>query len=541
MKVFRILLAMTALVGTADACTSILVSRGASKDGSVFITYSADGPFMPRLVYLPAGDHKPGTMVDAKGWEDPNFHGQVKQVAHTYAVVGLMNEHQLAIGETTTGGREELTDPKGILDYDALITLALQRARTAKEAIRVIDELANEYGYNAPGETFSIADKDETWMMEIIGKGTKEKGAVWVAARVPEGHITAHANISRITTFPLDDKENWLYAPDVVTFAVEQGFYKTDTGKPFSYRDAYHPGINVSNKRACAGRVWSIYRRVAPSLELSDAFFRGLPSAEDYPLFIKPDAKLSLGDVMGLMRDHYEGTPYDMTKGVDAGPFGSPYRFRDLAWKVDGVSCSWERPISTQQAGFVMVAQSRKWLPDPVGGVYWFTPDDAYTSCFTPLYCGIDALPEPYLKGDHNRFSWDSAWWVYNMVSNLTYDRWSRIIPDVQAVQREREDALLKMQPVIDETAVKLGQADPTLMRTFLTDYSVSTAEGLFRRWRELAELVLTRHNDGYINDRTGAPKAVGYPPEWLRKVFSERPKQFRVDEPTNPKDKGDR
>ena len=234
---------------------------------------------------------------------------------------------------------------------------------------------------------------------------------------------------------------------------------------------------------------------------------------------------------MGLMRDHYEGTPYDMTKGVDAGPFGSPYRFRDLAWKVDGISCSWERPISTQQAGFVMVAQSRKWLPDPVGGVYWFTPDDAYTSCFTPLYCGIDALPEPYLKGDHNRFSWDSAWWVFNMVSNLTYDRWSRIIPDVQAVQREREDAMLKMQPVIEETAVKLGQADPALMRTFLTDYSVSTAEGLFRRWRELAERILTRHNDGYVNDRTETPKAVGYSPEWLRKVLSERPRQFRVDE----------
>src|SRR5919107_5735600 len=279
---FRVLLAVAMLAGTADACTSILVSRGASRDGSVFITYSADGPFMPRLLHIPAADHKPGTMVDAIGWEDLNSFGQVKQVPHTYAVVGLMNEHQLAIGETTTGGRGELKDPKGILDYDALILLTLQRARTAREAIRVIDELANEYGYNAPGETFSIADKDETWMMEIIGKGTKEKGAVWVAAKVPDGQITAHANISRITTFPLDDEENWLYAPDVVSFAVEQGFYKTDSGKPFSFRDAYHPGINVANKRACAGRVWSIYRRVAPSLDLSDAYFRGLPGAEDY-------------------------------------------------------------------------------------------------------------------------------------------------------------------------------------------------------------------------------------------------------------------
>ena len=338
-------------------------------------------------------------------------------------------------GETTTGGRRELVDPKGMLDYDALMLLTLQRARTAREAIKVVDELAREYGYKSSGETFSIADPNEAWIMELIGKGPDQKGIVWVAARVPDGMITAHANLSRITTFPLDDPENWLYSPDVISFAIEKKFYSTDSQKPFSYRDAYHPGIGPSQQRACAGRVWSIYRRSATSQEFSDAFFRGKEGAEDYPLFIKPDKPLGVSDVMALMRDHYEGTPYDMTKGLDAGPFGTPYRYRDLPFKVDGAAYMWERPISTQQAGFVTVSQSRKGMPDGVGGVTWFTPDDASTSCFTPFYCGITALPAPYLKGDYKKFEWDSAWWVSNLVSNLCYDRWSRIAPDVQAAQ----------------------------------------------------------------------------------------------------------
>ena len=275
--------------------------------------------------------------------------------------------------------------------------------------------------------------------------------------------ITAHANLSRITTFPLNDPENWLYSPDLISFAIEKKFYSTDSQKPFSYRDAYHPNIGASQKRACAGRVWSIYRRSAESQNFSDAFFRGKEGAEDYPLFVKPDAPLGVSDVMALMRDHFEGTPYDMTKGLDAGPFGTPYRYRELPFKVDGTAYMWERPISTQQAGFVTVSQSRKGMPDGVGGVTWFTPDDASTSCFTPFYCGITALPEPYLKGDYKKFEWGSAWWVWNLVSNLCYDRWSRIAPDVQAAQAKREGDLLKMQPVIEEAAAKLGATRPGL------------------------------------------------------------------------------
>ena len=514
---------------SAMACTSIVVSRGASRDGSVMVTYSADAPFMPRLLRVSGGTHSAGSMVEVRGWEDEQIRGKVRQVERTYTVVGLMNEHQLSLGETTTGGRPELVDPKGQLDYDGLMFLTLQRAKTAREAIALIDALCREYGYGSSGETFSIADKNEAWIMELIGKGPSHKGIVWVAARVPEGFITAHANMSRISTFPLNDPEHWLSSPDIISFAIEKGFYKTENGKPFSFKDAYHPRQGPDQKRACAGRVWSICRRAAPSRNFTDAYFRGVEGADDYPLFVKPDRPLAVEDVMSLMRDHYEGTPYDMTKGIDAGPFGSPLRLRDLGFSVDGKSYMWERPISTQQAGFVVVTQSRKDLPDPIGGVTWFTPDEASTSCFTPLYCNIAALPEPYTQGDYKKFSWDSAWWVMNLVSNLAYDRWSRVVPDIHRVQHEQEAALLKMQPVIEETAAKLAATDPALMSSFLTNYSVATGNGVFRRWQELAGVILTKHVDGYVKDAQGLPKAPGYSKDWLREVVKGRPTQFQL------------
>ncbi|WP_165229629.1 dipeptidase [Aquisphaera insulae] len=520
-----------AALPAARACTSILVSRGASKDGSVIITYSADAPFMPRLLRIPGGTHPPDAMVEVRGWEDDEVRGKVKQAPRTYTVVGLMNEHQLSLGETTTGGRHELVDRKGQLDYDAMMLLTLQRAKTAREAIATIDALCKEYGYGASGETISIADRDEAWIMELIGKGPGGRGIVWVAARVPEGYITSHANMSRITTFPLNDPDNWLYAPDVISFAVEKGYYRTDSGKPFSYRDAYHPDQSPSQKRACAGRVWSICRRAAPSQNYSDAYFRGAEGAEDYPLFVKPDKPLAVSDVMALMRDHYEGTPYDMTKGIDAGPYGSPLRLRDLAFTVDQKKYMWERPIATQQAGFVVVTQSRKALPDAIGGVTWFTPDEASTSCFTPLYCSIGSLPAAYERGDYQKFSWESAWWVTNLVSNLAYDRWSRVYPDVRKAQEEQEGNLFRMQPVIEEAAAKLAATDPALANTFLTNYSVSTGEAVFRRWQEVASAILTKHVDGYLKNAKGHPSAPGYSAEWLREVVKSRPDQFKLPE----------
>jgi dipeptidase len=511
-------------------CTNILVSKGATVDGSVIITYSADsGGHLARLVFRPAGDHTPGELVDAVGWEDFEVLGQVRQVAHTYAVLNLMNEHQLAVGETTTGGREELHNPEGILDYDALLTLVLQRCKTAREAIKTIDELVKEYGYESEGETFSISDKEEVWMMEIIGKGPGVKGAVWVACRIPDGCVSAHANQSRIETFPMDDPENWLYSEDVVSFAVEKGYYDPDSGEPFSWRKAYHGEPGFVTKRVCAGRIWSIYRRVAPSQNFSPDYYRGVEGAEDWPLFIKPDTKLSVRDVMGLMRDHFEGTPWDMTKGIDAGPFSGPYRWRGLTWKVGDDTYCWERPISSQQAGFVEVCQSRAWLPDPVGGIYWYTPDDSYTSAYVPFYCGINTVPQVYAQGDIHKFSWESAWWVVNIVSNLAYDRWSRIFPDVQKVRDELEDSFFAMMPAIEETAVKLGEKDEALMRQFLTTYSVSSGERTIARWRQLWEEIITKHIDGFVLDEEGRSQGIGYPEHWLKRVVEEKGDDLRV------------
>ncbi|QEH36190.1 Dipeptidase A [Aquisphaera giovannonii] len=517
----------TVAVQGASACTNIVVGRKATRDGSVLITYSSDIAIMPRLLRVPGGSHAAGETVEVKGWEADDVRGRIPQASTTYTVLGLVNEHQVSMGETTTGGRRELRDRKGLLDYDALMLLVLERARTAREAIALVDALCREHGYGSSAETFSIADRHEAWIMELINKGPGQKGIVWVAARVPDDCLTVHANMSRITTFPLDDPNNWLYAKDVISFAAEKGYYDPKSGRPFSYRDAYHPDHGPSARRACAGRVWSVYRRAAPSRDFSDAWFRGEPGAEDYPLFIKPDRPLSVGDAMALMRDHFEGTPYDMTKGADAGPFGSPLRLRPLVFKVDGKEYMWERPISSPHAGFTIVNQTRASLPDLVGGLTWFTPDDASTSCFTPFYACMEALPEPYTTGDYRTFSWQSAYWVMNVVSNATYDRWSHVIPDVRAAQAEQEGTLLKMQPAIEEAAAKLAATDPKLARSFLTNYSLSSAETVFDRWRKLAEAIFAKHVDGYIKDAHGEAHETGYPEAWLRHVIESHPGRF--------------
>jgi dipeptidase len=500
------------------ACTNIVVSRGASSDGSVFVTYSIDGPGMTKLHFTPAGkqpsEENSDDPIEAE-WDGPRYH-----------VVGFINEHQLAIGETTTGGRKELKATEGV-SYHQLIRLALRRCKTAQEAITEIDRIIQQHGYAGSGETFSIADKQEAWIMEFIGKGPDEKGAVWVAARVPDGAMTVQANMSRITTFPRDAPENWRYSPDVESFAVREGFYQPDSGKPFSFQAAYHPDIDAYTRRACAGRVWSVYRRSAPSANPSDAYMLSEAGAKPYPLFWKPDKKIGVGDMMRLMRDHFEGTRHDMTKGVVAGPFGSPYRFRELTWEIDGKKYGWERPISTQQASSVFITQSRASLPDAIGGVYWYCPDDAYTGCFAPFYCCIDRLPKPYEAGDRGRFSWDSAWWVFNMVSNYTYDRWSRVLPDVQALQQAQETKYLKMQPIVEETARKLAGEDEELMREYLTNHCVATGDALFCKWRDLAGVIMTRHNDGYVKEPGTTAKGVGYPEPWLKEVVRDRPRYY--------------
>lgn len=509
------------------ACSSLLVTKGASADGSVMITYTCDGEFHPRLEYCPAADYAPGDSMEISDWHG-NLRGKIPQVAHTYAVVGLMNEHQLAIGETTFGGREELEVSGNLLHYEDLMLIALQRARTAREAITVMTEMADKYGYGSSGESISVADTEEAWILEIIGCGPDREGTVWVAARVPDGYISAHANKARIGEIPAKPTKDFFYSNNIRSFAIEQGYYHPKAGLPFSFCEAYCPAT-PSNQRYAEMRVWSLFRRAAPSLNLSADYHRAVDSAEPYPLWIKPDKKLSLQDVFDLMRDHYEDTKFDMTQGIDAGPFGSPYRWRPLDWQVADVDYIWERPISTQQTAFSFVSQSRGKLPDEIGGVFWYGLDDTYFTCYTPLYCSITDIPVSFTNGSRKEFSWDSAWWVFNFVSNYTNLKYSHMIMDVQQVQQTIEGKYLELQPVIEATAGELLKQNRALAIDYLTDYSVRQAEALVVKWRRLGEHLMVKYNDGYVLDENGRPQGVGYPETWLRQVLEARPEQFML------------
>ncbi len=515
--------------GPANGCSNVLVSKQASADGSVIITYTCDGRFHPHLRRRPAADHEPGSMLEIKDWSG-NIRGSIPQVAHTYAVVGLMNEHQVAISETTTTGREELQDPDGLIHYWDLMQLALQRARTAREAITVMADLVATHGYRSTGESFSIADKNEAWLMEMIGTGPGHPGAVWVALRIPDGYISAYANAPRIGELPSADPVSCRYSDNIISLAIERGFYDPAGGEPFHFARAYDAPTPQS-RRYTATRVWSVFQRAAPSVPLSPDFHRGVVGAEPYPLWVRPDEKLSLADVMALMRDHYEGTDYDMTKGLDAGPFATPNRWRPMTWEVAGQLYSWERPISTQQTGFSFISQSRSWLPDPVGGVYWYGVDDTYTTCYVPLYCSIDALPSAYTTGSIKTFSWDSAWWVFNFVANLANLKYSYMITDIQKVRDDIEGTALAIQPAVEKTALELYRTDPDLMRRYLTDYSVSHGESTLRRWQELGEMLLAKYNDGYVIE-DDKPTERGYPDPWLRAIVDDCPEQFRLPNP---------
>ncbi len=523
---FSVLFFLLIASASIFACTSIIVTKGASKDGSVIISYSCDGEFLPQLQYTPAQDHKADEFFEISRHNGKAI--KIPQLPHTYAVVGLMNEFQLTIGETTTTGREELRNPDGVLHYWTLMRLALQRAKTAREAIKVITDLVDKYGYASTAEAFSIADPNEAWLMEMIGTGKGGKGAIWVARRVPDGYVSCHANISRIGEFPLDDAENCLYSKNIISFAVKKGYYDPKSKEPFRFNLAYCPP-DPENLHYCATRVWSILRRCAPSLNLSPDFHRAVKDAKQYPLWVKPDKKLSIQDVMALMRDHYEGTDFDMTEGVDAGAFGCPNRWRPIDWKVDSVAYSWERPISTQQTGFSFVSQSRSWLPNSIGGVYWYGVDDTYTTCYVPLYCGINDVPKLFTEGDIRKFSWDSAWWVFNFVANFANLKYSYMIKDIQDIQKELEDRAFALQPIIEKTAIELARSNPDLLTDYLTNYCISHAENVVKRWRQLGEFLITKYNDGYVKDENGRPREVGYPEHWLKDVIRMRPQQFKL------------
>lgn len=537
---FTLATALSLVAPDALACTSILVTKGASADGSTMITYAADShELYGELYFTPAGVHPFGAMREVVEWDTGKTLGRIPQAPVTWQVVGNMNEMQVAITESTWGGRKELKGPAGIIDYGSLIWIALERSKTAREAIDVMAKLVDEHGYASTGESLSIADPNEAWIMEIIGKGEKKKGAVWVAVKLPDGTISAHANQPRVRQFVQNDPKNVVFSKDVVSFARENGWFD-GKDEDFSFADVYSP-LRGSTLRGCDARVWSVFRRAAPSLNLSSDWVLAVPGAKPMPLAVKPDRKLTPKDVMELMRDHFQGTELDMTKDIGAGPFLLPYRWRPMGFKVDGVDYVNERAISTQQTGYSLVAQMRSFLPNPVGGVLWFGVDDTYSTVYTPVYASIREIPKSFAVGtaDFGAFSWDSAFWTFNFVSNFAYSRYSDMIQDVRRVQGELEGRFLAEQPEIEKAALKLHADSPAAARDYLTRYSVTTAEGVVARWKKLGEFLMWKYLDGNVRDTQGNVTHPRYRDEWYKAIAKDGGDRLKArtlpDEPKRP------
>ncbi|MBT3749086.1 MAG: dipeptidase [Bacteroidetes bacterium] len=542
-KTFLLTLTVLILASTAGwSCTNFLVSKGASADGSTMITYAADSHVLYGELYRwPAAKWPAGTMLDVHEWDTGKYLGKIPQISKTYSVVGNMNEHQLAIGETTYGGRSELRNPDGIIDYGSLIYITLQRAKTAREAITTMVDLCEKYGYYSSGESFSISDPDEVWIMEIIGKGPGVKGILWVARRVPDGYISAHANQARITTFPQDDKENCLFGDDLISFAKDQGWYDGED-KNFSFRDTYAP-LAFGGLRYCEARVWAFFNKVSNKMKKHLDYAMGIDASNPMPLFIKPDRKLTAQDLMEFMGDHYEGTPMDMTTDLGAGPFQIPYRWRPLTWEANGTTYCNERAIATQQTGFSFVAQSRSWLPNPIGGIIWFGMDDAATTVYVPMYCGILDVPDSFREGNGDLlvYSDDAAFWAFNRVANMCYLRYNYMVEDVKKVQGEMTEKYATNTPAIDKAAQVLYSQDPQLAREFLTGYCQQIADAITDQWKDLSNYLLVKYMDGnikkekdgkFLDNGTGvavSPDQPGYSKAWKEAVARDAGKKLKV------------
>ena len=536
-KAILFTLAASLSFGIADsqACTNVLVTKGASIDGSTMISYAADShQLFGELYYAPAGVWNSRDIRKIYEWDTGKYLGDIPQVARTYQRVGNMNEHQLIIAETTYGGRHELEDPNGVMDYGSLIYVALERAKTAREAIDIIVDLANTYGYHSSGESFSFADKDEVWVMDLIGKGPNNKGIVWVARRVPDGYICSHANQARISTFPQNDPENCIYAPDVITFAREMGYFEGDD-KDFSFCDAYAP-LDFMGMRGCEARAWSAFNILCDgqftfedengNLVTKDAYdyieyAMGYDKSKRFPLFVKPSRKISVKDVADVMRDHYEGTPMDMTQDIGAGGNALPYRWRPMGFEYEGKSYMNERAIATQQTGFWFVGQSRGWLPDEIGGLNWFGCDDAATSYLTPIYTSTYEIPECFREGNGNMITYSptSAFWMTNRVANACYKAYNIMFPTVDAAIDAWEASMVEAVAKADKEALELYKAAETApakkirrndkvrktadkfvpVREYLTKFSVDNAQEIFNKWVVLEQLLLVKYIDGNV------------------------------------------
>lgn len=543
----RIVLVVFLLVSyfSSWACTNFIVGKKASADGSVICSYNADdyGLFIG-LCHYPAGKHEKGSVRKIYDWDTNVYHGQIPEAEVTYNVIGNINEYQVSIGETTFGGREELVDTTGILDYGSLIYIALQRSKTAREAIKVMTTLTDKYGYCSGGETFTICDPNEAWIMEMIGKGPGRKGTVWVAVRIPDDAICAHANQSRIRTFNQKDKKNVMFSKDCITFAREKGWF---SGKDadFSFCEAYaYP--DFSGRRFCEARVWSFFNHFSTDMERYLPYAEGkVKDAEPMPLWIKPNRKVSVQDIQECMRDHYEGTPFSLDKDLGQGVWNMPYRPTPLTYKVDGKEYFNERPTSTQQTAFSYVAQLRSWLPRQIGGVLWFGNDDGNMVAYTPIYCGNTSQPECYnTKGaDAVTFSMKNAFWVCNWVSNMVYPRYSLMFGSLKSVRDSLETSYFSAQAEIERKAMVLYDENPSLAIDFLTDYSIDKAQQMIDRWRQLGTYLIVKYNDmaikpdedgRFIRTETGLGATVerpGFPENVAREIVKSSGDRYAVPE----------
>lgn len=571
-KIITLIIALFFTFQIANSCTNFLFTPGATKDGSAFITYAADShQLFGALYFSPRADWPAGTKLPIYDWDTGKYLGEIDQVPHTYQVIGNMNENQVAIGETTYGGLPQLQEQDvATIDYGSLMYVALQRSKTAREAIKVFAELMDKYGYASEGESFSVGDPNEVWIFEVIGKGNYEKGAVWVARRVPDGYICAHANQARITTFDYQKKNKWddpkattFNSKDVISFARKYLGYK-GKDKDFSFSDFYAP-VNFEGARFCEMRVWSMFKSVNKDFKANeeylkyaegyirhdDKFMDGSPNPNKYasnrlPLWIKPDHKLSLHEVMNLMRDHLEGTPLDMSLDFGAGPYHCPYRPRPLTWEVDSVEYFNERIVATQQTGFSFVAQARKWLPNPIGGIFWFAVDDAASTVYTPIYMGTKKAPSSYAEGNGSMIEWSdsAAFWVFNQVSNLAYTRYDYIHPEIEKLQQSLENQFITQTNQIDKKATELYKTNPDKAIQMVSDFSIKNANDLVARWRDFYHYLFMKYKDFNImksknykllDNGNGKgippmPDQPGFSPEWYRLLIQQTGDKFRVD-----------
>ena len=566
-KIYAFMTVMLLFAATAKnvySCTNYIITKGASADGSVMFSYAADSHVLyGELYHWPAQKWPEGSMLDVYEWDTGKYLGKIKQAKETYNVIGNMNEYQVGIGETTYGGRSELHHQDGaVMDYGSLIYISLQRSKSAREAIKVMTELVAEYGYYSEGESFSIVDKNEAWIMEMIGKGQGEKGAVWVALKIPDGYVSGHANQARITTFPKADGKKSItfsqidkifnkdvecvYADDVISFAREKGWFK-GKDKEFSFSDTYAP-VDFGGARFCEIRVWTMFNKVKEGMDKYWDYAKGDVkygkngyAVNRMPLWVKPDHKITLHEMMDFMRDHLEGTELDMSKDVGAGPYHAPYRWRPLTWKVDSTVYCNERATATQQTGFSFVVQARDWLPDGIGGIIWWGVDDASGTVYMPMYSSITGTPENFRVGNGSIMEWSetSGFWLFNQVQNFAYSRYDVIHPEIDSLQHKLENDFITFTPAVDKGAEELYAQNPEKAVEYLTNYSCSVGDFTFKTWKDFYHYLFIKYSDGNIKTPRKVPegykyvtpnlKQPGYSKEWYRLIIEKTGDQFKV------------